>query len=180
MCVSAERSNRRRGLLARFQGLQYHRNNTCTHTIFRKLIVVSAMSGPYFCWLMSCWKKTDKFLCFVSYSLAVEGPLQYQLMENDTELCQLCQLCPALHANHCSLLFLDRRRFSRQGMDGRYYHHYSSSDRMWYMPEHPGPYPSPAEPPSLEQLEIAPPHAEPPLSPVIGEVSRTARECMEI
>lgn len=60
--------------------------------------------------------------------------------------------------------------FSRQGMDGRYYHHYSSSDRMWYMPEHPGPYPAPAEPPSLEQLEIAPPHAEQPMSPVSGEV----------
>lgn len=64
--------------------------------------------------------------------------------------------------------------FLRQGMDGRYYHHYSSSDRMWYMPEHPGPYPAPAEPPSLEQLGITPPHAEPPLSPVTGEVSETA------
>eukprot|EP00752_Nemacystus_decipiens_P007651 g6840.t1 len=56
-----------------------------------------------------------------------------------------------------------------KGMDGRYYHHYSSSDRMWYMPEHPGPYPAPAEPPSLEQLQITPPRAEPPMSPVTGE-----------
>lgn len=59
-------------------------------------------------------------------------------------------------------------------MDGCYYHHYTSSDRMWYMPEHPGPYPAPAEPPSLEQLEIAPPRAEPPMCPVTGEVSRIA------
>ncbi|CAN0255167.1 unnamed protein product, partial [Ectocarpus sp. 12 AP-2014] len=57
-----------------------------------------------------------------------------------------------------------------KGMDGRYYHHYSSSDRMWYMPEHPGPYPTPAEPPSLEKLRIQPPQPEPPLSPVSGEV----------
>ncbi|CBN79756.1 conserved unknown protein [Ectocarpus siliculosus] len=57
-----------------------------------------------------------------------------------------------------------------KGMDGRYYHHYASSDRMWYMPEHPGPYPTPAEPPSLEKLGILPPEPEPPLSPVSGEV----------
>lgn len=60
-------------------------------------------------------------------------------------------------------------------MDGRYYHHYASSDRMWYMPEHPGPYPTPAEPPSLEKLGILPPEPEPPLSPVSGEVSQMGR-----
>ncbi|CAN0023315.1 unnamed protein product, partial [Scytosiphon promiscuus] len=56
------------------------------------------------------------------------------------------------------------------GMDGRLYHHYTSSDRMRYMPEHPGPYPPPAEPPSLERLGIQPPKPEPPKSPASGQV----------
>lgn len=62
-----------------------------------------------------------------------------------------------------------------QGMDGRLYHHYASADRMWYMPEHPGPYPPPAEPPSLEKLGILPPKPEPPMSPLSGQVSGTVR-----
>lgn len=55
-------------------------------------------------------------------------------------------------------------------MDGRYYHHYASSDRMRYMPEHPGPYPAPAMPANLDALGISPPEPEPPLSPGLEKV----------
>lgn len=108
---------------------------------------------------------------FCSSCFSSHGRAARVLIEKITGAQSACTARFALHV--CSLVPLDRRRLSRQGMDGRYYHHYTSSDRMWYMPEHPGPYPAPVEPPSLEQLEIAPPTAEPPLCPVAGEVSQT-------
>lgn len=42
---------------------------------------------------------------------------------------------------------------------------------MWYPPEHPGPYPAPAEPAPLKELGIAPPEPEPPAAPVCGQVN---------
>lgn len=58
----------------------------------------------------------------------------------------------------------------KQGMDGRYYHHYASVDRMWHMPKHPGPYPEPEEPASLEALSISPLELNMLLSSIPGEV----------
>lgn len=55
-------------------------------------------------------------------------------------------------------------------MDGRYYHHYASADRMRYLPEHPGPYPAPAMPATLDDLGISPPEPEPPLWPGLEKV----------
>lgn len=63
-----------------------------------------------------------------------------------------------------------------KGMDGRHYHHYASSDRMWYMPEHPGPYPVPSEPATLEELGILPLMPETPRSPVPGKVKLSCGE----
>lgn len=57
-------------------------------------------------------------------------------------------------------------------MDGHYYHYYASTNRMWHMPRHPGPYPPPEEPPPLEELGIPPPTPEDSRSPVPEEVSR--------